>query len=215
MFHPAYGIYGSSASPTESFTRKTGKVSIMDMNNLGHLQSLLTLHEMGLFMTDSFLSTDVVRDFMRSNKRYDLVIGEAFFIEAVLAGFSRKFDCPLITLSTSTPGFFVNYMVSSRPRTKIREVAPRKTFPAVNFDPGFLFIPVYLYLKYLRSFIAKLVAMLIFPELMQKACISLRKSIFKIPKLETPFENAIPFFYFSIIPFFYFFLFYYKKKPFS
>ncbi|KAL0270116.1 UNVERIFIED_CONTAM: hypothetical protein PYX00_007626 [Menopon gallinae] len=97
----------------KSFTGVSGEPTLLDMHALGYIKSTFMLHKMGLAMTDMFLSTQTIRDFIRSDRKYDLVIGEAFFIEAVLAGFSKKYDCPLIALSTNFPSFYVNYMVGN------------------------------------------------------------------------------------------------------
>lgn len=70
----------------------------------------------GNMMTNKTLSDPAVRNLLKSNKKFDLIIGECFLTEGLLGGFSYKYKAPMIGVATFIPNTWSNEMVRRRRR---------------------------------------------------------------------------------------------------
>jgi len=89
-------------------------------------QALLAMRDMSPWMTiffmpmagnnlcDHVLGLPPVQEVINSNEKFDLILGEIFLDECMLAGFSHKFKAPIVAVQTFMPGVWANYLVSAR-----------------------------------------------------------------------------------------------------
>lgn len=67
---------------------------------------------LGPRFSELMLDTKELQGLIRSDEKFDLVIGELFLGEPILAGLAHKFKAPLISSAIFIPHYVANYMVS-------------------------------------------------------------------------------------------------------
>jgi len=67
----------------------------------------------GLKVCEYALKDDVVKNLLKSNQHFDLILGEIFVDESILAGLSHKFKAPLVTIQPFMPHIWANYLVGN------------------------------------------------------------------------------------------------------
>lgn len=75
------------------------------------IMSLIFMPEMGIKLMNKLLSDPVMQKFLKEDRKYDLIIGESFLDESMLAGFSQKYNAPIIAVATFMPNIWSNYLV--------------------------------------------------------------------------------------------------------
>lgn len=87
-------------------------VSLFDMKELNPMLPAFIMPKMGQVLVEDFLSLKEVQNILNSGEKYDVIIGEVFLNEAVLAGFSHKLKAPLIAFNSASLSHFTEYYVS-------------------------------------------------------------------------------------------------------
>lgn len=67
---------------------------------------------MSMALCNAFLQYETVQELINSNQTFDLILGEIFLDESILAGFSHKFKAPIVAVQTFMQGVWANYIVS-------------------------------------------------------------------------------------------------------
>lgn len=86
---------------------KEGRFGLRNMNAL----KFLMFGVVGDKIVESTMTSKQIQDLMKSNQKFDLVVGECFLAEALLAGFAYKYNAPLIGFTTFIPNTWGNEMV--------------------------------------------------------------------------------------------------------
>ncbi|KAL1461764.1 hypothetical protein WDU94_013636 [Cyamophila willieti] len=82
-----------------------------DTSFLSSLQYQLTMYQISLGMSKDILQHPVIRDLLKSDAKFDLIIAEFFFGQEPLAVFGHKFQAPMIShFSHSTPSHVFHSM---------------------------------------------------------------------------------------------------------
>lgn len=86
------------------------KIDMFEMRHFSPFTNTVFLPLMGLDLCEAVLSLPQVKALM--NEKWDLVFGEAFLDESIIAGFAHKSGAPIIGLGTFMPNVWVNFMVN-------------------------------------------------------------------------------------------------------
>lgn len=70
------------------------------------------MSHLGKVVTEEAMNSKAVQDFLKSNPKFDLVIGDCFLTEGMLGGFVHRFGAPLIGLTSGIANLWSNEMVS-------------------------------------------------------------------------------------------------------
>lgn len=73
--------------------------------------NLVYFPQIGPKFMDIILKYEVFQDLIKSNQKFDAIIGEIFLDESLLAGLSYTLKAPLIGAAIFMPNFWSNYMV--------------------------------------------------------------------------------------------------------
>lgn len=87
---------------------REGKFQMRNMNPI----TFLLFSTLGEMMVDTFMSDKSVQQLLKSNQKFDLVIGECFLTEGLLGGFAHKYNAPIAAIGTFLPNTWTNEMVS-------------------------------------------------------------------------------------------------------
>lgn len=85
--------------------------NLIKMRDYSKWWSVLIFPLMGSTMIDMVLSVPEVQNLIKSEEKFDLILGETVMDEAFIAGFSYKHKAPIVALNTFLPGMFANSMV--------------------------------------------------------------------------------------------------------
>ncbi|XP_012265947.2 UDP-glycosyltransferase UGT5-like [Athalia rosae] len=77
----------------------TNSIDVLSVVNVNAIQKPFGFFFMGIFTTEMALNTTEVRDLIRSEEKYDLIVMEEFLNEAFFV-FAHKFKCPVVLVST-------------------------------------------------------------------------------------------------------------------
>lgn len=89
-----------------------GSTNLLMMRDMSPWMSLIFMPLMGINLCDYVLEHEPVKKIIHSSQKFDLILGEIFLDESMLAGFSNKFNAPIVAIQTFMPGIWSNYMVS-------------------------------------------------------------------------------------------------------
>lgn len=89
------------------------KTNQFEMKNMHPLVLLFTVPFMGQLVSDKFLSDPKVQAILKSDKKFDVIIGEAYISDAALAGFGYKYSAPVVAYSSSMALHTATYLVST------------------------------------------------------------------------------------------------------
>ena len=84
---------------------------MFEMRNMPKWASLFMYPKMGATLMNLIMDMPEIQALVKSNEKFDLILGEAFLDESLLAGFSYKFKAPLVAVATFMPHVWANYMV--------------------------------------------------------------------------------------------------------
>lgn len=73
---------------------------------------LMSMSVMGPMTCSKILEAPAIKALIESDEKFDLIFGEPFIDEAIIAGFSYKNKAPIIALSTFMPNTWSNFLVS-------------------------------------------------------------------------------------------------------
>jgi len=86
--------------------------SLLAMRDINPWMRLFLMPMLGNNMCDHVLGLPPVQEVINSNEKFDLILGEIFLDECMLAGFSHKFKAPIVAIQTFMPGVWANHLVS-------------------------------------------------------------------------------------------------------
>lgn len=84
----------------------------MQFRNIPATVLSVSIGGMGPYLCSLILNHPPVKDLINSNQHFDLIFGEPFIDEAILAGFSHRSKAPIVTLNTLMPNLWSNFLVS-------------------------------------------------------------------------------------------------------
>lgn len=73
--------------------------TLFDVKDMNLLTMLQDLYEMGITITNSTLNQPRMKDFIESDRHFDVILLDIFLDEALL-GLGHRFNAPLIGIST-------------------------------------------------------------------------------------------------------------------
>ncbi|KAK6621421.1 hypothetical protein RUM44_001228 [Polyplax serrata] len=88
---------------------REGKFQMRNMNPI----TFLLFSTLGEMMVDTFMSDKSVQQLLKSNQKFDLVIGECFLTEGLLGGFAHKYNAPIAAIGTFLPNTWTNEMIGN------------------------------------------------------------------------------------------------------
>lgn len=62
-------------------------------------------------LVESTMACENFQELLKSEEKFDLILGEIFIDEALLAGLSMKYNAPIVALATGMPTVWANYLV--------------------------------------------------------------------------------------------------------
>ena len=86
--------------------------NMFEMRNMPNWMTLLIYPQMGAGLMNLLFETEQIQGLMNSDEKFDLILGECFLDESILAGFSYKHKAPLVAVATFMPSTWANYMVN-------------------------------------------------------------------------------------------------------
>ena len=89
---------------------------------------LLFFAYMGPRFMDYLLSRSEMQQFLKADEKFDLIVGETVFVESAVAGFSYKYNAPIVLIAPFLPNNWANHMV------RIQVGITRILSPIINFQ---------------------------------------------------------------------------------
>lgn len=84
---------------------------MFDARHMPKWANLVYFPQIGPKFVDIILKSDVLQKLIKSDEKFDLVLGEIFLDESLLAGLAYKFKAPLVGAAIFMPNFWSNHMV--------------------------------------------------------------------------------------------------------
>lgn len=72
---------------------------------------LFFLPEIGDVLAEKMLESETIQNFLRSDRKFDLIISENFVVESVWSGMAHKYKASLIIIAPFAPNYWANFMV--------------------------------------------------------------------------------------------------------
>jgi hypothetical protein len=91
---------------------KSKMSSLLDMPDLGILEIISDIYDMGIFITNHTMNNPKVKTLIASDQKFDVIIVEIFLSEALI-GFGHHFKAPVIGISTFGASKWTNDLVGT------------------------------------------------------------------------------------------------------
>lgn len=91
--------------------QKSEDSNMFEMRHLPKWFMVTIFPSTGPIFMDMVFKTKEMQTLLQSDKKFDLILGEVFLDESLLAGLSYKYKAPIIGLATFMPNLWANNLV--------------------------------------------------------------------------------------------------------